>query len=131
MVETATTNNQILQEKATQNGFDNAIGRLHTTNELESALATILISIRGVKCGFCHGLGHTSNVCQSKKNVDHAVKNAPGLRILWGTLKGIYRSTGKRTSAVSRGASKLETEQQAVASARSRTATESSGAGSM
>ena len=70
----------------------------------------MLATMEGVKCTFCAGLGHISSECSSKKNVDMAVRRAPSLRILWGTLKGNSKSTGKRTSAQVGGAERMKIE---------------------
>ena len=63
-----------------------------------------------LKCTFCHGLGHISSECSTKKNVDISVRRAPALRILWGTLKGNSKSTGKRTCAQVLGADRMKLE---------------------
>ncbi len=70
----------------------------------------MLGSMAQIKCTFCHGVGHISSECASKRNVDVAVRRIPGMRILWGTLKGASKSTGKRTMAQVAGAKKLTLE---------------------
>ena len=99
MVDICKNSALILKSKGTRNAFASSIALLNGEIPLECALAVMLGSMAEIKCTFCHGKGHISSECASKKNVDAAVKRAPGMRILWGTIKGRYKSTGKRTSA--------------------------------
>ena len=108
-----------LKEKGTTNAFVDAIKRLSSENDIELALAIMLGSMADIKCCFCHGVGHISSECASKKNVDTAVKRVPGMRILWGTLKGNKVSTGKRTSAMLAGDTKVTQEVEVAKRAKS------------
>ena len=101
MVSAAVKKNvEILQAKGEENGLTAALKRLNKEVQVEATLAGILGTALTVKCTFCLGLGHHSGQCQSKKNIDEAVKNLPGLRGIWGTIKGSCKSTGKRTAAM-------------------------------
>ena len=77
-----------LEKKKEKNAFEKAKDALNPKDDIESALLVILATMERIQCTFCHGLGHTSSECSTKKNVDMSVRRAPALRILWGSLKG-------------------------------------------
>ena len=74
---------------------------------MEEGLGVMLGSMSTIKCTFCGGIGHISSECSTKKNIDKAVKRVPAWRILWGTMKAAKKSTGKRTSAMAGGLSRM------------------------
>lgn len=58
----------------------------HTDRDEATYLRTMVQRCKNTRCVCCHGYGHTSNQCSSKKLVDTAVK-AVGLRSYWGEVK--------------------------------------------
>ena len=90
---------EVNKHKSEVNGFVCAIEKLNPDKAAEAGLIALLMSIQGRKCTFCGGLGHHVKQCSSKINVDKSCKEVPAFRQLWGTLKGAYKSTGKRTMA--------------------------------
>ena len=114
MVEIIHTKDRLLQKKSTQNAFKLALADLGTEDKLEVALSVILLDLQTKVCSFCDGYGHDARKCTSKKAVDKATADLPGLKILWGTLKSKYKSTGKQTSQVKAGAKRLHHQTEAV-----------------
>ena len=114
MTEIIQTKAQVLQKKASYNAFKLALQDLGTEDKLEVALSVILLDLQTKICSFCDGIGHDARRCTSKKAVDKATADLPGLKILWGTLKSKYKSTGKQTSQVVAGVKRLHNQTEHV-----------------
>ena len=102
------------KEKGKHNAFDLAMAMLDTEDPTENALWVLIEGIRSVKCAFCFGLGHHSGNCNSKRALDRACENIPVMKILWGTLKAQYKSTGKKTGAVLAGSIRLRRDKKEI-----------------
>ena len=107
MTEILQTKKDILAKKSHHNAFKLALADLGHEDKMEQALTVILLDISSKTCSFCDGSGHDARRCSSKKAVDKATADLPGLKILWGSLKSKYKSTGKQTSAVNAGSKRL------------------------
>ena len=79
-------------------GINHSLKYLNEKAPADQGLIGILVDIQTMHCTFCCADGHHSGQCATKKNVDKAVKNLPNTKKLWGTIKGISKSTGVQTS---------------------------------
>ena len=89
---------ELAAAKKANNGIELVIARLNAEDHHERTLAAIITDIGSTKCNFCKGEGHHSGECATLKNINTAVKKMPLVRKVWGTMKALYKSTGRKTA---------------------------------